>query len=184
MNVRIYREDQGRTKAYIYETISSLNKIIADLRNYILDLKPLEAGGVDIVEAIARLVDDFKTSSSLAVDLNFTGVPPASFNPVNAQHLHQIVREALNNILRHAQATEVQVQVQFQERATWVTIMDNGIGFDPLKMQAGPQSGRKHGLLNMNERAACCGGSCHINSRPGKGTIVTVNIPYGVDING
>lgn len=177
-------EDKGRAKQYIRETLGRLNAIIAELRNYIMNLKPVKAGGVDIVEEISQLVDHFTSSSSLAVALNFTGVPPVSFDPCYAQNLCQIIREALNNTLRHAQATEVRVHVQFQERGICVIINDNGIGFDPVKVRLAQQTGTKHGLLNMTERAAWCGGSLHINSRPGRGTMVTVTIPYGAEENG
>lgn len=177
-------EDKGRAKQYISETLGRLNTIIAELRNYIMNLKPVKAGGVDIVGEISQLVEDFTASSSLAISLNFTGVPPTSFNPYYAQNLCQIIREALSNTLRHAQATEVRVQVQFQERDICVIIIDNGIGFDPIKVLLAQQTGTRHGLLNMTERAAWCGGSLHISSRPGRGATLTVTIPYGVEDGG
>lgn len=177
-------EDRDQARQSINDTMLRLDAIISDLRNYILDLKPFNAGRAGIVEGISTLTTEFAASSSLKVDLHFAGVPPAAVNPFYVRNLCQIIREALNNTLRYAKATEAKVQVRFQEHSACISITDNGIGFDPVKVQLVRGTDIKHGLYNMTERAAFCNGYCRINSRPGKGTTVTATIPYGVDEDG
>jgi len=86
--------------------------------------------------------------------------------------LYRIVQEALNNVIKHAQASQVKVQVIAEADCIRITIEDNGVGFD----REIAEHGGGQGFRNMRERAAKIGASCSFESIPGQGTKVTVEI--------
>jgi signal transduction histidine kinase len=93
--------------------------------------------------------------------------------------LYRIAQEALTNIVRHSHASQVNVTFTSQDKKVVMTIEDNGDGFDPEKA---PDTGHL-GLFGMRERAEMIGGQFMIESKPGKGTIITVEVardPLGV----
>ncbi len=91
--------------------------------------------------------------------------------------LFRITQEALTNVRRHSGANRVCVRVEFADSSTKVTVSDNGMGFE-IPAQAGDLARiGKLGLAGMQERAQLLGGTLTIDSKPGKGTILTVEVP-------
>jgi len=98
---------------------------------------------------------------------------PVSFPPITLEgrirhELFMSVKEALNNVVRHADATEVEFQMAVIDNALHIVIADNGKGFEPKNEQQG------HGLENLSGRLKKLGGSCIIESRIGGGTTVKI----------
>jgi signal transduction histidine kinase len=91
--------------------------------------------------------------------------------------LYRVAQEALTNIARHADASDVEVTVTYQEETVAIEIIDDGKGFDPAVMTADDLSGRGLGLLGMRERIELCEGEITIDSAPGQGTRVRVEVP-------
>jgi two-component system sensor histidine kinase UhpB len=90
--------------------------------------------------------------------------------------LFRIAQEAMTNVAKHAQATQINVKVDWNHESLHLVIKDNGIGFDPL-VSTGVNDGTGWGLLNITERAEALGGQCSVVSAPGKGTLVIVDVP-------
>jgi signal transduction histidine kinase len=86
----------------------------------------------------------------------------------------RILQEALTNVLRHAQATTVRIQLNTENGKFIMTVSDNGRGITNDQKS----NGRTLGLLGMRERAHLIGGEVEITGSPGKGTIVIVRIPF------
>jgi len=84
----------------------------------------------------------------------------------NRQHLYLIFKEALNNIIKYAQADFVSIKITRQQKELCISIIDNGIGFDASRTEMG------NGIGNMQYRAKLAGGHCTVRSTPGKGTEV------------
>jgi signal transduction histidine kinase len=96
--------------------------------------------------------------------------------PVDVEeHLFHIALEALNNTLRHAQATEVTVNLNADNGRLKMTVLDNGVGFDP----AAPSLGL--GLVTMQERVGSIGGTVSIRSTPQEGTTVEILVALKPD---
>ena len=91
--------------------------------------------------------------------------------------LFGIVQEAVANILKHAQASNVVITLVGAEDKVLLTIRDDGKGFDPALVQERYDQRGSFGLLNMRERASRIGGELQITSSPGQGTLVTVSLP-------
>jgi signal transduction histidine kinase len=90
--------------------------------------------------------------------------------------LFRIAQEALNNVAKHAKASQVTLTLESGERKGRLTIADDGIGFDPV---AHHQLGSRPewGIINLRERAVSIGGEFHIETAPGKGTKIIVEVP-------
>jgi signal transduction histidine kinase len=86
--------------------------------------------------------------------------------------IYRIALEALNNVIKHAAAQQVTVDLSFNDEGASLEIEDNGVGFDPA---AARQSGGR-GLLGMEERVQRIGGTLIIESAPGRGTTVRVGV--------
>lgn len=90
--------------------------------------------------------------------------------------LFRIAQEALNNVIKHAQAGLVRVQLEVGADAAAVVIQDDGVGFQPDAVEGGSTTGGL-GLLIMQERAQALGGDCTVRSAPGQGTRVLARVP-------
>ncbi|HAF17589.1 MAG TPA: hypothetical protein DCG84_04570 [Peptococcaceae bacterium] len=86
----------------------------------------------------------------------------------------RIIQEALNNIQKHAEASEVVVKLELHPERIYVVIRDNGKGFD---VQSAMNLSEHYGLLNMKERAHIFKGELNVNSAPGRGTEIILVIP-------
>jgi len=103
-------------------------------------------------------------------------LPNQSVTPRRRHGLVLAVKEALNNVLKHADATRVLVRCEMVARVFEVSLTDDGCGFDPAESKvAGGRQGS--GLDNMRKRLADLGGECHIESRIGEGTFVCFRLP-------
>jgi len=143
--------------------IASVRRIAAELRPRVLDDK-------DFAEALTWQTREFTRHSGLEVDLNLEAGGRVRDNGL-ATALFRIVQEALTNVVRHAQASQVCICIAEHDGQLVLTVYDDGIGFDSAVRKGGV------GLVGMRERCAAIGGVFAIQSHPGEGTQVTVSIP-------
>jgi two-component system sensor histidine kinase DevS len=166
-------EEPYSARAKIYQAIEGLDTTIRDIRSYILDLRPRQFRGEDLVQGLEQLVEEFNTNSrSQAILLGprngLGGLPTA-----NATALFHICQEALANAAKHAKAGLVDVRILTSDERVILEVTDDGLGFDLRKMS----STLGHGLSNMHFRAQKVGGDVEINSEPGSGTTVMAWVP-------
>src|SRR4030095_9788844 len=94
-------------------------------------------------------------------------------------HLSLVVKEALNNIARHAHATEATFSIRMTDETLTIALEDNGCGFEEM-----PNDGQADGLRNMRQRMAEMAGTFEIKSRPGEGTRVSFMTPWPLGARG
>lgn len=128
-----------------------------------------------VVRYLASYVEEYLKGMNIACRVQI----PNSFDdqPISGQmrhHLFLAIKEALNNAVRHGGATEVGFSVRVPDGRLSISITDNGSGFDP----SSPSEG--HGLANLRERLAQIQGRCEIESSPGKGTTLSLEVPFSV----
>ena len=126
--------------------------------------------------AVSDYLTAFGQRQRLETRLDISGVEPAGLDPERQLVLFRIVQEALTNAARHASASTVIVQVNFEEQRINLSIIDNGGGFDPAQVPPG-----HYGLQNMRERVARVGGEVKITSAPGEGVSIAVWVPVAED---
>jgi signal transduction histidine kinase len=155
----------GQMSEQIDRAIDSVRRISSELRPPVLDRLGLAA-------AIDWLAREFEAKTSLAVLLRVTNVE----GPVDglvATTVFRIVQEALTNVVRHAGATEVTVDLVGREDRLALTIHDDGRGIEPAVAE-GPHA---LGILGMRERVRLVGGSWRMRGEPGKGITIEVEVP-------
>jgi signal transduction histidine kinase len=94
--------------------------------------------------------------------------------------LYRIAQEALVNIARHAEADHVTVHLKRRQGSVVLVVEDDGKGFDPQEVLASRPKDKRLGLYGMEERASLVGGRLTVESQPGAGTIISVDIPLEV----
>ena len=149
----------------IDEAIESIRKIATELRPGILDDLGLAAAVEWVAQGFAS-----RTGTTCTLDLPAGDL---AIEPQTATALFRILQEALTNIARHAEATEVSVRLAEGDGGLFLEVRDNGKGFSEAHLTPGGSLG----ILGMRERALLLGGQLAIRSSPGDGAAVTVWIP-------
>jgi two-component system sensor histidine kinase DegS len=155
------------------EAVQSLNGVIGDLRNYILDLRPQQFQGRDIVQGIEELGRALRANTFISVDLDIDDVRPALFNPEQTVEVLHIFSEALSNIRKHARAKNVRIRGEEIDNFLRFTIEDDGI---TIKKESIKDS-KGNGLKNMRERARAAGGEFTIEPISKRGTRIKLSFP-------
>jgi len=162
------------------ELLGSWRRRIKDtqqgLRWFMRELRPPVIDDLGLLPAVKWLTDELKVVSGMSVDLRVVG-SERRFNPEAELALFRVVQEALANVRRHAEATDVKVILEFTEDKTTVTISDNGKGFQLPKARGDMSRLGKLGLIGMDERVRLLSGKLSVKSEIGLGTTVTVEAP-------
>lgn len=146
------------------------------LRWFMRELRPPVIDDLGLLPAVKWLVDELKAVSGMSVDLKVVG-SERRFNPETELVLFRVAQEALANVRRHAEASDVKVILEFAEDKTKVTISDNGKGFQVPKAAAEMSRLGKLGLIGMAERVRLIGGKISVNSGTDIGTTVSIEVP-------
>ncbi len=148
-----------------------LEEVGIELRKTAHNMMPSILLHRNIEEAITVFCNYIKQNKSLHFELQFYG----NFNCLPDSYkitVYRIVQELIHNVVKHAQATSVLVQLMFQQPVMSITIEDNGIGFDPKRLR----DKKGLGLKNIEERVKPINGSFSMDSMPGKGTSVYIEL--------
>lgn len=158
-------KDQARNVAALARSA------LAEMRTLVFELRPpaLEAEG--LVETLRKHVEVMRRASGLDVSLELAG--EGDLDPIVEREVYRIVLEALNNALKHAGARSIAVGIDILDTGLRATITDDGKGFDPKAL---PVRAKHLGLTSMEERARSVGGKLRIDSTPGSGTTVALEV--------
>lgn len=162
--------EPDRTTECIQKSLQLLREAITEARRLIGGLRPPLLDELGLVAAIEALVDQSKSST---VEVDF--VHDVKFERLatsNENSIFRIVQEALNNACRHSNSEKVLIDMQEQKSHLRIEIRDWGKGFDPEKVSV-----ERFGLQGIRQRALLLGGSTLIESSPGKGTRIVVELP-------
>ncbi|MGD2026774.1 MAG: GAF domain-containing sensor histidine kinase [Anaerolineales bacterium] len=170
---RRVRSEPDEAKEVITDAIRSLNTAISDIRNYILDLRPQHFQGRNIVQGVEELARALRANTFMDVYVEIKDVHSQSFSPEQTVEILHIAQEALANVQKHAQATEVDISLRVEGRTMILEILDNGISIRPMDLQRT----RGNGLNNMQDRAAALNGEIIISPRIEGGTQVKLSVP-------
>jgi len=153
-----------------------LNQGLQSMQSFIQNLRPSLLDDLGLIPALRSLTNNLEKTDGTISEFTLLGEERRLTGEIELS-LFRIVQEALNNVRKHAQATEVKIIAEFHESSVKLTVSDNGKGFE-LKgsMDLLPRIGQL-GLMGMQERVWLLGGTIGVNSEPGKGTTLLVEVP-------
>ena len=151
---------------------------LQELRDLISDLRPSVLDDLGLVPALQGHIQNFSERCGVETDLLVDG-RRRRLQPEIETVLFRITQEALNNVAKHASASQAMVRLFFTNNAVQLIVTDDGCGFDPDRALGATNDGQRRawGLLGMQERVTLVGGECEIASRIGQGSTVRVLIP-------
>ncbi len=165
-----YRQNLEAVQATLHDQISSLRAFAGELRSPTLVKFGLSS-------AIREHLDGFHEKYP-EIDVQFAACPNDTFLPEAARYtLFRIYQEVMHNIIRHAHATQISIQVATKDHQVSMEISDNGVGFTPPKEWMDLARHGHLGLVGMRERAETIGGQLEIISEENQGMTVQVVLP-------
>ncbi len=179
-------DDAPRATAQLEDISTTASQAIDEVRQIAANLHPYQLDRLGLTKALGAMVRKVGAAAQLEIACSLEKIdgllPPAA--EIN---VYRIVQECLNNIIKHAAATEASVQLRHSSHSLHLTIQDNGRGFanadlkknssnNPQSAIRNPQS-NGFGLTGLSERALLLHGTLHIESTPGAGTRITFTMP-------
>jgi len=164
--------------------VESIRQLVArtlqEVRRLAADLRPAALDDLGLISALEGYTYNYAGKTGIHVD----------FQPHNVEHvrlphdveimLYRVIQESLTNIARHASASKVMVSMQHAQGHIYLQIQDNGCGFNVGEVLNGGERGL--GILGMQERIQLLGGSFELNSTPGTGTRINVELSVAEDV--
>ena len=149
-----------------------LRECVDELRSVIDSLEPIDHDLVALLSNLRQRFEPRLQTAGLVLELQMDDLPELAWmGPPEALHVMRIVQEVLTNAIRHSAAKRIRVATHLVGDAVQLNIVDNGNGFDTATTPSG------RGMHSLRRRVALLGGSLHIESAPGSGTHVRLNLP-------
>jgi len=159
-------EKTGEMENLIHASVQGIRRLVSELRPPILD-------HLGLVDALKWLAHDFQKRQAITCEFACS-IPDAILSASATTALFRIAQEALTNVARHAKATHVNMRMTSEDGHLQLTIRDNGVGFD----EAAASRPASFGIIGIQERVRLLGGAVRFRGRQGKGTQMTVRIPW------
>ncbi len=165
------KQDTPKIQAQI-DTLKALTQqYIEETRRSVLDLGPQVLLGHNLIEAIEKRLNEIELEYRIKTKFQVFG----QYQKLDSRLEHgvlRIIQEGFQNVLKHAQAKHIDIQMKFEKEALQIVINDDGKGFDPLQT-----STKGFGLTSMNERVKLLNGTFELKSEKDIGTILEIKIP-------
>jgi signal transduction histidine kinase len=164
--------DNSDYKSSFCEIDSVLDRTISELRDIMFDLKPKIIEDIGLFNAVQEMVERISNIKKIKGNVDYLGEILKSDLDTEI-YIFRILQESLNNIIKHSEATEFNIQFIYSEKYLMIMISDNGHGFDTNVIN----QSKTNGLMNMSERVKALNGKLTINSSS-EGTLLKLKIPY------
>ncbi len=163
-----------RVREGLQEVRQIANSVQEELHRLAVNLRPASLDHLGLEAALKTFLDRLSGSQGLRVQFKVTGSADTRLNPEIEIALYRIAQEAIANVVRHANATNIAILLRHMAHGVMLTVEDDGIGFVSDKVN-GPD---RIGLIGMRERCEMLGGHLTVESSPGTGTTVVAEVPY------
>ena len=167
-------QESGAARELIESSRQALQSAIADIRAYILNLRPRQLRHSNLFEGMQSLARELRANTMLEVLMDGSPGVAAGLAREQTDALYHIFQEALSNIAKHAKAARVSVRLWRRGDRLMLRVNDDGIGFDIAK----PDRRAGQGLKNMQARALAAGGNIEVISIRRQGTTLTAWVPW------
>lgn len=169
----IKRQEIAQTEEVLTEVLKLAEAGLTEMRALLLELRPEALESEGLVAALKKHIATLQLRHGLKVEASLDQEPQIELAAKEA--LYRIGQEAIQNIIKHARASLVRIQLNRVDDYLSLVIEDNGRGFDP-----GISFPGHLGLISMRERVAKLGGNIEIKSQPGQGTVISVWLPLTI----
>ncbi len=159
------------------ESVASIEEAIDHVRETTLGLRPPILDDLGLAPALRWYVSRQATQAGLAFHLDVASLDDMRFPPSVETTCFRLMQEALTNVIRHARARRVEVEVSTAGGDLEIVVHDDGTGFDVAAAHKRALAGGSLGLLSMEERVSLAGGRLAIESTPGHGTTIRAHLP-------
>lgn len=177
---QILPEDMRTVYGHIQRARDTARTSLAEARRLVLALRPPQLVGTSLVDALSRLANRWSKENGVKTAFTVTGSPEA-LHPEIEVTLLRALQEALTNVLKHAHAGEVNVTLSYMDDQIVLDIQDDGKGFTPEDLAFDPnRNSGGFGIRTMRERVVQLKGDVIIESQPGMGTTVAIQIPMEI----
>lgn len=153
------------------------NRCVEDVRRSIWDLRPQALESSSLVEAVKLEMAKVR-ESGIKDDLRVSGTEALNMDRPHQSAALRVIQEALSNVIKHSKAETAMVHLDFRSESLLITVSDDGIGFETQGARDDSLARSGFGITSMQERARLIGGSVSVESAPGQGAVVNVEIPY------
>jgi signal transduction histidine kinase/PAS domain-containing protein len=165
----------GSVSGRVAELVQRTDAVIEGLHRLAADLRPVSLDHLGLEAALRQYSKAAGSELGLVVRFKARGFTRDRLPAAVETALYRIAQEAMTNVVRHAHATRVDVLVEVRGERVKLMVEDDGVGFEPHRSWRGDHIG----LIGMRERAEALGGTLTIESAPGEGTTVVVEVPSG-----
>jgi nitrate/nitrite-specific signal transduction histidine kinase len=152
------------------------NILYTDVRESIFNLRTSATPGMEFLPTLLDYLDEYRTHYGLDARLMLGNDYPVGFTPEVSIQVMRIIQEALTNVRRHAAASQVRIWLKAEGERVVIIIEDDGLGFSTQDLSVQDQK-QHYGLQIMQERAENVGGELRLDSNPGQGTRVILQVP-------
>ncbi|MGW8144272.1 MAG: ATP-binding protein [Anaerolineales bacterium] len=171
---KLIKDDPGAAEIHIKEAKQLILALRQELSNLIQHLRPAALEGKGLALALDDYIEEWSRQNRISAELRVLRERrlPLEFE----QAIFRVVQEALANVARHSNASQVDIDLIYDNDLVTCIVQDNGVGFNPSEINGGL------GLKSMSERVAAIGGDLKIKSKRGQGTSVSITTPVNFSI--
>ena len=153
---------------------------LEEMRKIIFNLRPMALDDLGLVPALRKFTQDFEDKTKIHTIFEIEGKEVRMPSAMEAA-VYRLVQEAFSNILKHANASYVILEIKYSPTTTTLSILDNGVGFQVDQVGQATSRNSHFGLIGMRERVELIEGRMKIDSNPGQGTKIVIDIPTSSD---
>lgn len=164
--------DPARSRGQFDEIVASATAVIGEVRTIAHNLRPVHLDRLGLTASIEEMVESVASTTGLQFSADIEPLDGLLSRDAEIT-CYRIIQESANNIVKHAAATKAYVEIWRENGALRITVRDNGRGVDG----AAVRQGRGLGLTSITERLRMLGGSLTIDSAPGQGTALNIQVP-------
>ncbi|MCI0850346.1 MAG: GAF domain-containing sensor histidine kinase [Chloroflexi bacterium] len=172
--VTLIDRDPAQAKVQVAKLQDLVQGAVGEMRSLVFELRSADIDTDGLAPTLQKHIDVVRRVYHTKIELEVSG--ERRFNAALEQELFRIAQEALNNCLKHAQAEQISLSLDMTNERVALTVRDDGAGFDPSDPRL---RSKRLGLTSMRERAESIGATLRIESAPGAGTVVMVEVPLG-----
>lgn len=176
--------DQGQhenVKVEIKDLKGQLRNGLEEVRKIIFNLRPMALDDLGLVPTLRKYAQDFEEKHKTHTRFQLIGKEKRLSSALEVA-IFRFVQESFSNIIKHANATHIDLRMTFEPKAVKIEIKDNGSGFDINQVEKKIKSGNHFGIVGMRERIEMLDGRLHLDSDPSWGTLVTMIVPFEQEV--